>query len=198
MTQTRIWVCTFDRVSVRLTPVATEGVSYRVAGNGEAGDIASLHADSWRSAYRGLLPDEYLDHDVGEERARVWANRFREREGTLTIVAERQGVLVGFAHTVLDEDPDWGSLIDNLHVSPNAKRGGIGRGLLHETATQLRVPSPGRIHLWVLEANAPARAFYTAIGGTESGAGSTDDGGADLPTLRFAWETMDDLHRGTA
>ena len=30
----------------------------------DAAAIAQLHADSWRSAYRGMLSDEYLDHRV--------------------------------------------------------------------------------------------------------------------------------------
>ena len=37
---------------------------------------------------------------------------------------------MGFVHTVLDADPTWGALLDNLHVSHELKRSGIGAQLM--------------------------------------------------------------------
>jgi hypothetical protein len=37
---------------------------------------------------------------------------------------------VGLAHTVLDDNPTWGALLDNLHVVYGLKRQGVGTRLL--------------------------------------------------------------------
>ena len=50
-------------------------------------DIATLHAASWMSAYRGLLSDEYLDNDLEGERKKYWLKKMP----TIT----EQGIRIG-------------------------------------------------------------------------------------------------------
>ena len=54
-------------------------VQFREADAQDAAAIAQLHAESWRSAYRGILSDDYLDNQVQSERASLWQSRFAER-----------------------------------------------------------------------------------------------------------------------
>jgi ribosomal protein S18 acetylase RimI-like enzyme len=89
--------------------------------------IAGLHADSWRRNYRGAYSDAFLDGDVIVERRALWAERLAQQQpGHLTLVAVWNDAVRGFAHTIRDEDPTWGALLDNLHVSHRFKRLGIG------------------------------------------------------------------------
>ena len=143
------------------------GLRLRSAIPADAEAIAALHAESWSRHYRGAYSDAYLDGDAHEDRRSVWRERFRvASEGQLTIVAELEDGLAGFAHTCCDADPEWGALLDNLHVRYDLKRQGIGRALMAETAAALverRPASP--LYLWVLQQNAAAQAFYAALGG---------------------------------
>jgi GNAT superfamily N-acetyltransferase len=134
----------------------------------DAERIAALHADSWRRHYRGAYSDAFLDGDVADDRLALWTGRLGQADpGTYTITAELDGALVGFAHTILDQDDTWGALLDNLHVSHGNKRRGIGSRLIGLTATAVIDRSAtGRLHLWVLEQNIDAQAFYEARGGT--------------------------------
>ncbi|NUS12104.1 MAG: GNAT family N-acetyltransferase [Streptomyces sp.] len=139
---------------------------FRTAGPGDAEAVARLHADSWRRHYRGAYSDAYLDGDVLGDRLAVWSGRLAAAEGTATLLAEDGGDVVGFVHVVFDDDATWGSLVDNLHVTAARQRTGVGRALLGRAAAEAvaRAQSPA-LHLWVLEQNTPAQAFYTAMGG---------------------------------
>lgn len=143
-------------------------VRYHDATSRDADSIASLHADSWRRHYRGAYLDTYLDGDVAADRREVWRRRLgQSTQGRITVIARRDEEIVGFAHTILDEDPPWGSLLENLHVKSELKRKGLGSGLLSETARRLiRVRPAGSLHLWVLDQNRAAEAFYESRGGT--------------------------------
>ena len=157
----------------------------------DAASIAGLHADSWRRHYRGAYSDEYLDGDILQDRNSVWSERLTSSDDNhYTIVAERDGLLIGFAHTRLDSDPEWGSLLDNLHVRHDLKRQGVGRALMRSTALVLgeRRPSGG-LYLWVLRQNTAAQAFYSAQGGkvVEERLGRPLPGGGTAPVLRYAW-----------
>ncbi|AGZ41121.1 GNAT family N-acetyltransferase [Actinoplanes friuliensis] len=143
-----------------------EFVAFSPAGPGDAGRIAALHADSWRRHYRGAYADAYLDGDLLTERTAVWSARLASPAGTATILAESGGRLAGFVHVVLDADPRWGSLVDNLHVEHSVHRSGIGTELMAYAARAVlaRAASPA-LYLWVLEQNTRAQGFYQACGG---------------------------------
>ncbi|MGH9016212.1 MAG: GNAT family N-acetyltransferase [Acidimicrobiales bacterium] len=176
-----------------------ETTRFRRAVAGDAPAIAALHAESWRANYRGALSDTFLDGDVHGDRLAVWMDRLADQGSeAVTIVAEDDGVVVGFAHTVFDDDPRWGALLDNLHVAPAVKRRGIGARLMGQAAARVveRDPEKG-LYLWVLEQNTAAQAFYEALGGVrvERGFGRPPGGGAP-PRLRYAWSDPGRLGAG--
>lgn len=166
-------------------------VVLRTAAEADADAVAALHAESWRSNYRGALSDAYLDGPVEADRRRVWADRLEHpRAGQLVILAERTPALVGFVCGFVDQDPTWGTLIDNLHVATAHKGKGLGRRLMQEIARRLVQASPRRpIYLYVLEANQGARAFYDRIGGTPVEHGrKIEPDGSECSVIRYAWD----------
>src|SRR4030088_56815 len=91
-------------------------VRCRRADTSDVATVAELHAESWRRHYRGAYSDSYLDGDVNADRLALWTERLCRPDSTrVTLIAEDAGRLVGFAHVILDEDPVWGALLDNLH-----------------------------------------------------------------------------------
>jgi len=133
---------------------------------------------------------------VVTDRQAVWIRQLSDPPAShCTLVAENGDVLVGFAHTVLDDDPTWGALLDNLHVAFALKRNRIGSSLLAATARTVaaRAPESG-LYLWVLEQNASALAFYEARGGKRVGRRLVSPPGGDPSRLsgapsafRYAW-----------
>jgi GNAT superfamily N-acetyltransferase len=131
--------------------------------------IAPLHAASWKSAYRGIFPDHFLDHVVEGERRAHWQRRVRElRDGQGEIfLARLNDEPVGFLCIESGDMPDSdirGAYVNNLHVLPHLKRQGIGSALLAEGARWARTHGHENLFLFVFEDNLDARAFYRADG----------------------------------
>ena len=167
-----------------------DAVTMRVAAVGDAATIADLHARSWRSAYRGSLSDAYLDGPIFGERQAFWTERLRHATpGVWTSLAERDGAPVGFVCALQDHDARWGTLIDNLHADPAAKRQGIGRAMLQTLGEHLAsVATRTPVHLFVLDANRDAVAFYLRLGGESVEAlVRTEPDGSRVPVTRIAW-----------
>jgi len=166
-------------------------VEYRRAVLSDADDIADLHAESWRLHYRGAYSDEFLDGDVFLDRKKVWAERLAApRDATSTVVAATGSVIVGFVHTVFHSDPQWGALLDNLHVRADVKRHGIGRRLMVEAARSVITDDASRgMYLWVLEQNVAGQGFYRAQGGidVERVLAGPFPGGGKAWAHRYAW-----------
>ena len=162
----------------------------RCATAADADAIAALHAESWRSAYRGLIPDEDLGADLDRERREFWRARFASAhpDRRATFVAMSAVVLVGFACVLADADPDHGPLLDNLHVKPGWRGRGIGARLLNEARLWSAAIAPREpMHLWVLEGNLTARRFYRSQGGVEEDRRVEQRGGMTIVSLRCKW-----------
>ncbi len=141
-------------------------ITYRSITAADAATVAHIHATSWRTAYRGILPDAYLDRDMDADRLAHWQHRLAEPdERDVGVLALQDAMPVGFAFAVRDEHERWGSLLDNLHVLPELRGRGVGRDLMRGVVTQLlQAGSVAGLHLWVFEDNHDALAFYTRLG----------------------------------
>ena len=112
------------------------------------------------------------------------------------MLAEDESGLIGFVHTVFDEDPTWGALLDNIHVAHARKRRGVGSGLLARIAEAVAGrPHRTGLYLWVNEQNVDAQAFYEAHGARRvERAMSVPPGGVpgrldgSPHKLRYAWD----------
>ena len=152
--------------------------------------IARLHAYSWQKHYRGIFNDEYLDHEVINDRVRVWQRRFQEPIANQHVVlAQDEQLLCGFGCIYRAHDPEYGALLDNLHVHPDWQGKGIGKELMKRCSQWLVNQEPqAKLYLWVLEANTLARTFYERLGGEPlESVIENNPGGGSSEILRIVW-----------
>lgn len=174
----------------------SETLTIRRAGADDWAAVAEVHSASWRSAYRGIYADSYLDGPVFEDRRGFWRDALAKWDPDEDPVwlAEQAGAPLGFACLRLTADPA-GPLLDNLHVLPERKGAGIGRRLIAAAAGWLAGREPDEpLQLLVWAANAPARAFYARLGGreVETIAGGMPGGGT-APEIRVRWDKASEL-----
>lgn len=158
----------------------------------DADPVAALHATSWRSAYRGIFTDHYLDHEADTERREAWRARLQTGSPSADwgLVAEDDtGCLIGFAYVMPAHDATWGDYLDNLHVAPDLKGGGLGRRLMQAVAERLqREGSTRPLYLWVLDANTAACRFYERLGAEVCDPRLSDPlAGQQHPVWRCVW-----------
>ena len=160
-------------------------IGIRRAADRDRPSIAAIHAQSWRDAYRGILPDALLDSEIGGIMRGRWDEQAIRPEDAV-LVAERDGELIGFCAT-------WdgkSAYIDNLHVLREARSQGIGRRLLAETARHFLGIGRTRAHLHVVVRNSRARALYLALGGRPAGIEDKDLYGTLVPNERIEWSDL--------
>lgn len=163
----------------------------RPATPADVGAIARVHVESWQSAYKGLLPDDYLAGLSVDRRIDVWHRLVADvgdERGVL--VLDDQDLVVGFSHysPSRDDDADRGTgEVTSIYLLASHWRRG-GGSQLHEAAIgRLRDAGFRRATLWVLDGNERATAFYEARGWLRDGASKVDDRGTvELHEVRYA------------
>jgi GNAT superfamily N-acetyltransferase len=162
----------------------------RLIDSKDVAAVASVHAASWRAAYRGMLREDFLNGDLDANRAELWKKRLtplpQEHFGFLAIEAQRP---IGFSFAFGAHDARWGTLVDNLHVLPEFKGRGLGRRLLTHLCEQAHAAHPDiGLYLWVYEQNSAARAFYDRLGGECAERAVIEaPGGGEVAEWRYVW-----------
>ncbi len=162
--------------------------------------IAKLHVDNWRTNYRGILSDDYLDNKIDKDRLDTWYNRLSSPgKNQIVTIATQDDIFTGFCCLYLDDDPVFGSLIDNLHVSSNLRRSGVGKRLVLDCAGKVYHKAQNKkMYLWVYEANTNARIVYDRLSGRNFETIEKENpDGTRSKTCRIVWEDVTQIKEQT-
>jgi len=128
--------------------------------------IATIHVEAWRAAYRGIVPDEFLDSLSIDRREATW------REILLTgneavWVAQESETIVGWISAAASRDADAGASTGEIwavYVTPGHWGKGVGRSLCESAERHSRLGGFIEVTLWVLRDNERAVKFYQSNG----------------------------------
>ncbi len=176
-------------------------LTLRDATAADAGVIARLHIASWRAAYRGILPDAYLDGPVEAERSAHWRDALARRQpGDFVLLLHaptlfqggpsQVGEPAGFLAARIPGGEGYGAYIDNLHVRPDLRGGGLGLVLLAVGAARMAAAGAGDAFLWLFDGNAQAGRFYARLGGIAADRGLDEFAGARIPHTRIIFRDL--------
>ena len=168
----------------------------RSADYSDVAAIASLHANSWRLAYRGALSDAFLDAEADSDRLTMWEERLRSPPPNQHVFVLVDGAhLVGFASVYTNDHPEFGSFLNNLHVAESCLRRGCGTRLMTAVRRCCKAAAPqAPVYLWVLDSNQRAQAFYLRTGATQRGQKAWEPPGGGRAVLhRFAWDSPTEI-----
>lgn len=145
--------------------------------------ISHIYEESWKDAYRHIVPQSYLDSiPVG-----AWASCL-DQEGVYTLVMIEDGVFIGtssFGRSRFADFADYGEII-SIYLLPGYIGKGYGRLLLDAVVRELGQLGFHDVFLRVLEENARARRFYEKADFWPSGVCWDDNiGGKELRELQY-------------
>jgi ribosomal protein S18 acetylase RimI-like enzyme len=154
--------------------------------------IADIHVSGWRTAYRGVVPDQHLQSLSVEKRQAYWISAIEKGEPLVRVASGANGISgwVAFAGSRdSDARPRTGE-VWAIYVAPTVWTQGVGRHLLTKACAELHGMGYSAVTLWVLAKNERACKFYERLGFVpeESAVKVVNIGGAELREVRYARE----------
>jgi ribosomal protein S18 acetylase RimI-like enzyme len=152
--------------------------------------IAEVHVASWRTTYRGIVPDVYLSGMHPDRVAARWRVAISNSE-LLLVASSTNSKLVGFivGGVIRSPLPGYDAEVYAMYLLAEAQRHGIGSALLRELAKTLWQRKLRSLSVWVLAANS-AQKFYQRMGAVPLSERIMEIGGAPLRALAFGWPDM--------
>lgn len=124
--------------------------------------MGMVYSKAWKAAYRGIVPDAFLDSLTA-----VNAAPPAERISPETcLVYEKDGSICALVRFGKCRDADITDMAEiySIYVLPECWHGGIGTALFEAALKALRDGGAAGVYLWTLKENARARGFYERMG----------------------------------
>jgi ribosomal protein S18 acetylase RimI-like enzyme len=171
-------------------------IQLRGATLADAQAIAAIRIEAWRTSYRELIPDSYLnDMDLDENivQWRTILQALPSKEDSLCVfVATSENEIIGFASAIKLAEPKHGkhAELTAIYMRPQWQRCGIGKRMLHKVARAVQSMGSQSLLVWVIDGNSPARNFYEEMGGEILIEQDFSWDGLDLTEVGYGWDDI--------
>ncbi|MGE7883992.1 N-acetyltransferase family protein [Bacillus sp. NPDC094077] len=125
--------------------------------------IAKVHADSWKTTYKGIFANEILENVTFEQRKKQWENIFQKEENPqYRFVAETlNGEIVGFIDGGTERTGTYNCDIElyAIYVLQEYQGLKVGKRLFQALLSECKKTNMQSLLVWVVTNN-PSKRFY--------------------------------------
>lgn len=166
-----------------------------------------MHVDTWRAAYAGIVPGDYLAGLSYEKSERLWRDAIGADDGCVFVAEDEHGGVFGFAsgrrrerysRELEDRVGGYAGELQTVYVLPAGQGLGAGRLLVGAVARYFGESGVDSMLLWVFADNDPARRFYESLGGVPVAEDGFELGGAWLPEVAYGWRDTSVIRESVA
>ncbi|MGQ4274286.1 GNAT family N-acetyltransferase [Terrihabitans sp. B22-R8] len=167
--------------------MSTLAIDLRPARFDDADGLATAHDETWRYAYRGIIPGRDLERMVMRRGPDWWLRAVRRNRSLLVVtVADEIAGYASFGRNRAATLPVSGEIYE-LYVRPEFHGIGLGRRLFAASRADLETRGMPGLAVWALRDNEDGCRFYRAAGGSETARGAETFGDVTLEKIAFTW-----------
>ncbi|WP_261133620.1 GNAT family N-acetyltransferase [Bacillus sp. Marseille-Q3570] len=152
--------------------------------------IAEVHVASWKTTYRGIVSDTFLDSLTSEQKVSQWTRNLEQADPIL-LVAVEDGKVVGFvsAGNNRSDHLPFEAEIYAIYILKEYQRKGIGKALVNAAVTEFKSRNWESMLIWALEEN-DSKHFYEKLGGKEAGRDQLQIEGQFHTEIAYGWAEL--------
>jgi len=174
-----------------MSDVRVANISFREATAADCLEVASVHVQSWKGSFAGIVPQTFLDEMSVEKRAKAFEKGFSASSYKMYLAEAPGRGVVGFAdfgepREVID---GYEGELYSIYILPDFQRKGIGERLFNLGAEYLVGIGKRSLYLLTLEVS-PYRPFYEKMGGRIIGRAQIEIEGIKFDELVYGWDRL--------
>ncbi|MGE7949319.1 N-acetyltransferase family protein [Lysinibacillus sp. NPDC093688] len=166
----------------------------RKANIQDAQGIGKVHVDSWRTTYKGILPDDFLNNLSYKQRTELWKKNISDATNYVLVAETEQGKIIGFATSGTRKTNSVPNSTDltSIYLLEEYHGKGIGKQLLKEIFTYFKQKGYEKVFVEVLAEN-KTRYFYEYYGAQYVNNIEIKIGEKIVEELIYVWNDIDKL-----
>lgn len=170
-------------------------MNIRKAKKSDAKQVATVHVETWRTAYRGIVSDNFLDNKLSIKRsAENIEKNFNLPIAPIFLVAEnKNGRIIGFCRGGFNREketfPQYSGELMAIYILDKYQRQSVGISLVKVFCDELRKMNLNNMIIRTLE-KSKYKEFYKKIGGKSIGKSKINIGGSELAVITFGFDEL--------
>ena len=155
----------------------------------DARALAKVTVDTWKSTYKGIMPEDFLNNLCYEKGSNRYTELISKGDSIIFVAENKDRQVIGFATGGKEraaENSNKGEIYA-IYILEKFQRLGAGRKLIAEIFKSLFEGGASSIIIWTLKDN-PSRPFYEAIGGRLIDKKISETGGVMLEEVAYEFE----------
>jgi len=152
--------------------------------------IAKVHVDSWRTTYKNIIPDDFLNNLSYKRREQLWTNIIPN--GNVFVAENELGQIVGFSSGGKERSgkyKDYKGELSSIYILKEFQGKGIGKLLAKSVFEKIEELRLNTMLVFVLEEN-ESKLFYEALGGKVIDKVEVEIAGKKLNELVYGWDNI--------
>ncbi|WP_331490851.1 GNAT family N-acetyltransferase [Aquibacillus rhizosphaerae] len=152
--------------------------------------VAKVQVDSWKTTYKNIVPDEYLNKMTYESREQKWKDIISDQ--TIFIAETDDGEIIGFSNGGKERTgkyPNYNGELYAIYILEAHQRKGLGKLLLEPIIEDLKQNNIFSMIVLVLEEN-NSRLFYESLGAEKIDIVEIEVLGKKLNELVYGWQDI--------
>jgi ribosomal protein S18 acetylase RimI-like enzyme len=171
-----------------------EKMNIRKATIEDAKAIATVHVESWKTTYQGIVPSSYLAQLSVSEKEQLWKRGLQQQKHYIFVV-EEDGNVCGFIsggknRATQGKEAEYKGEIYAIYLLKEAQGKGYGTKLVKALVDDFQRERIRSMVVWVLADN-PSRRFYERLGGEKIAEEVVDIGGKKLTEWCYGWKSIE-------
>ncbi len=160
----------------------------------DAKGIAKVHVDSWKTTYRNIIPNEFLEKLSYVQREKLWEHNLSKVEDYVVVAENANGEIIGFADGGKRErnQVDHSGDLTSIYLLEEYQGKGVGKQLMKQLFLQFQKWGYNRVFVEVLEDN-KTRFFYEYYGAELLKTDKITFSGTELNLLIYEWENVTEV-----
>jgi GNAT superfamily N-acetyltransferase len=154
-------------------------VEIRPAGPADVSTIAAINVRGWQAAFRGIIPDDFLDQMDAQKRKSFVDEVISRGAPYHVVVAVDEDTVIGYVMLgpPISEDLNASQFHElySVYIEPDRIGTGLGHLLMNHVLEYLRDGDWGHAVLWTLQDAERASRFYERTGWYLDGAEKTEE-----------------------
>jgi ribosomal protein S18 acetylase RimI-like enzyme len=163
-------------------------LTVRAATEADADSIGIIHAEAWKTTYKGIVHESFLAKQDPNQRAQEALARITN-PSTDFLVVEANFEVAGFIDTGKSRNPEIADAqIHSIYIAQKYQSRGLGKSLFQAAIEKAKQRGFQNIFVSVLSKNIQAVSFYRKSGGKLVGHDCVVIEGTRYETDTFLWD----------
>lgn len=166
----------------------------RKASVSDAYSIARVNIDTWKTAYSGIISQDYLDSLSYKKKEKIWEDilKNRNKKSFIYVAQDENRNIIGFACAGLERSglSKYNGELHAIYVLKKYQRRGTGKSLFLTIFKNLYRMNIKNMIVWVLK-NSRYRTFYESLQGKNVGEKKDKIGDKNYDLVAYGWDNID-------